>query len=294
MTLDDYLGERSKRTEAWLDRLAPPESEPPQRLHRAMRYSLFAGGKRLRPALAIAACELFGGAEAAVMPIASALEMIHTYSLVHDDLPAMDDDDLRRGRPTCHRAFGEATAILAGDALLTLAFRVLAVEGTLAAEPRVRVVAEIAAAAGTPSGMVAGQELDIAAEGAAIGPDALARLHAAKTGALLTASVVAGAIAAGAGDDDVERLRGYGRALGLAFQIADDVLDVTATSDEMGKTPGKDAAAKKTTYTSLYGVDGARARAREMAAEAVETLESYGDRGHWLREMACFVVDRRK
>jgi geranylgeranyl pyrophosphate synthase len=261
-----------------------------------MRYSLFAGGKRLRPALCIAAGELFDAAEADVMPVACALEMIHTYSLVHDDLPAMDDDDLRRGRPTCHKAFGEATAILAGDALLTLAFGVLAAEGVTpeTAARRLAVAAEIARAAGTPGGMAAGQAFDLAAEGRETSAPELDRLHAAKTGALLTASVVAGALAAGADAASVEALRRYGGALGLAFQIADDVLDVTATSAELGKTPGKDTAARKATYPSLYGVEASMARARELARRAEAEVEGFGERGEWLRRMACFAVERRK
>jgi geranylgeranyl pyrophosphate synthase len=294
MTLDDYLALQSERTREWLDRLVPAESEPPAELHGAMRYSLFAGGKRLRPALCIAAGEAFGAAEGELMPVACALEMIHTYSLVHDDLPAMDDDDLRRGRPTCHKAFGEATAILAGDALLTLAFRILAAEGVEDVTRRLRVVAEIATAAGTPSGMVAGQQLDLAAEGRPIDAGALDRLHAAKTGALLTASVVAGAITGGAADTQVEALRGYGRDLGLAFQIADDLLDVTATSDELGKTPGKDEAASKATYPAHHGIEASVSHARTLVTRALETIEPLGDRAHWLREMACFAVERRK
>ena len=296
MDLDAYLALQSDRTVAWLDRLVPSEDAPPGDLHRAMRYSLFAGGKRLRPALCIAAGELFDAAEADVLPVACALEMIHTYSLVHDDLPAMDDDDLRRGRPTCHKVFGEAMAILAGDALLTNAFRVLAVEGVEAhnVDRRMRIVAEIARAAGSADGMVGGQVLDLAAEGREITAGALDRMHAAKTGALLTASVVTGAIAGGAGAGDLERLSRYGSALGLAFQIADDVLDVTATEEELGKTPGKDRAANKATYPALYGLEGSIARARALAEDAVAALEGFGAGAEPLRKIACFVVERRK
>jgi geranylgeranyl diphosphate synthase, type II len=294
MTLDDFLTERSERTVAWLDRLVPPDDVEPAEIHRAMRYSLFAGGKRLRPALCVAAGELFGAPETDVMPVACALEMIHTYSLVHDDLPAMDDDDLRRGKPTCHKVFGEATAILAGDALLTLAFRVLADERAADPARRLRIVAEIAAAAGTPGGMVAGQMLDMAGEGRGLAAEELDRLHAAKTGALLTASVVAGALSGGADGEDVESLRRFGRALGLAFQIADDVLDVTASREQLGKTPGKDAAARKATYPALYGVEGSRARARAVLAEALDAVERFGDAAEWLRKIACFAVERQK
>ncbi len=296
MTLDEYLARQAARTEGWLHRLVPAEGEPPDVLHRAMRYSLFAGGKRLRPALCIAAGELFDAAEEELLPVACALEMIHTYSLVHDDLPAMDDDDLRRGRPTCHKAFGEATAILAGDALLTLAFQVLAEAGVDDENRarRIRVISEIARAAGTPGGMVAGQVLDLAAEGRDVAADELDRLHAAKTGALLTASVVTGAITGGADGASVAALGRYGAALGLAFQIADDVLDVTATAGELGKTPGKDTAARKATYPALYGIDGSQARARELVDEALGAIERFGLRAEPLRSIACFVVERRK
>jgi geranylgeranyl diphosphate synthase, type II len=296
MDLDAYLALQSDRTVAWLDRLVPPEDAPPGDLHRAMRYSLFAGGKRLRPALCIAAGELFDAEEAEVLPVACALEMIHTYSLVHDDLPAMDDDDLRRGRPTCHTVFGEAMAILSGDALLTNAFRVLADVGVTDRNVarRMRIIGEISRAAGSADGMVGGQVLDLAAEGQQIAAEALDRMHEAKTGALLTASVVTGAIAGGAGEPELERLGRFGRALGLAFQIADDVLDVTATEAELGKTPGKDRAAHKATYPALYGIDGSLARARGLADEAVAALEGFGPAAGPLREIACFVVERRK
>lgn len=296
MRLDDYLARQAERTEGWLDRLVPTEGDQPEELHRAMRYSLFAGGKRLRPALCIAAGELFDAAEEELLPVACALEMIHTYSLVHDDLPAMDDDDLRRGRPTCHKAFGEATAILAGDALLTLAFQILAEAGVddESRARRMRVIAEIARAAGTPGGMVAGQVLDIAAEGRDVTAEELDRLHASKTGALLTASVVTGAITGGADGASVAALGRYGAALGLAFQIADDVLDVTATAGELGKTPGKDTAAHKATYPALYGIDGSQARARELVDAALAAIERFGLRAEPLRSIACFVVERRK
>ena len=296
MTLDEYLALQSERTREWLDRLVPAEYESPVELHRAMRYSLFAGGKRLRPALCIAAGEAFGAPARELMPVACALEMIHTYSLVHDDLPAMDDDDLRRGRPTCHKAFGEATAILAGDALMTLAFRVLASEGvdSATAARRLRVIAEISAAAGTPSGMVAGQQLDLSAEGSEIEAEALDRLHAAKTGALVTVSVVAGAITGGASDSEVEALGRFGRNIGLAFQIADDLLDLSATTEELGKTPGKDVAARKATYPALHGIEASVSHSRTLVDRALADVAPLGGRAHWLREMACFAVERRK
>lgn len=295
MTLSDFLTAQSDRTNAWLDRLVPPESEPPGEIHRAVRYSLFAGGKRLRPALCAAAGELFAAPESELMPVACAIEMIHTYSLVHDDLPAMDDDDLRRGRPTCHKVFGEAVAILAGDALLTHAFRVLAQEGVSpgGAARRLRVTAEIARAAGSAGGMIGGQVLDMQAEGRPTTAPDLDRLHAAKTGALLAASVVAGAMTGGASDADVATLRRYGASTGLAFQIADDVLDVTATSAELGKTPGKDSEAGKATYPSLYGVDESRRRAGALIADALDALGGFGPAADPLRLVARFVVERR-
>ncbi len=293
MTVEEYLALQSERTRVWLERLLPAADEEPTRLHSAMRYSLFAGGKRLRPALCIASGDLVGASEDEVMPVACALEMIHTYSLVHDDLPAMDDDDLRRGRPTVHRAFDEATAILSGDALLTLAFRVLAERGG-APERRLAVIAEIGRAAGTPGGMAAGQALDLEGEGRSIAPDALDRLHAAKTGALIAASVVAGALAGGADSPTVEALRRYGRAVGLAFQIADDLLDVTATAAELGKTPGKDSKADKATYPALFGLDESRTRAKVLVAEALAALEVFDAGAEPLRAMACFAVERRK
>jgi geranylgeranyl diphosphate synthase type II len=221
--------------------------------------------------------------------------MIHTYSLVHDDLPAMDDDDLRRGRPTCHKVFGEAVAILAGDALLTLAFRVLADWGVTDENRarRMRVVAEVARAAGSEGGMIGGQVFDMLSEGKAIGGDALDALHAAKTGALLTASVVTGALSGGADEEDVATLRRFGASTGLAFQIVDDVLDVTATSADLGKTPGKDEGAGKATYPSLYGVEESRRRAELLVADALGALDALGRPADRLREIARFVVERR-
>jgi geranylgeranyl diphosphate synthase, type II len=295
MDLATYLKAQSERTTSWLDRLVPAETETPGEVHRAMRYSLFAGGKRLRPVLCMAAGEVFGAAESEIMPVACALEMIHTYSLVHDDLPAMDDDDLRRGRPTCHRVFGEAVAILAGDALLTHAFQVLAERGVTEENRarRMRVVAEIARAGGSAGGMIGGQVLDMLSEGKPLDGASLDALHAAKTGALLTASVVAGALSGGADDEALATLRRFGASTGLAFQIADDVLDVTATSADLGKTPGKDASAGKATYPSLYGVEESRRRAERLVADALDALGSLGRPADRLREIARFVVERR-
>lgn len=295
MNLRDYIARESERTNAWLDRLVPAEDEPPETIHRAMRYSLFAGGKRLRPVLCIAAGEIFDAAEDELLPVACALELIHTYSLVHDDLPAMDDDDFRRGQPTCHKVFGEAVAILAGDALLTHAFQVLAESGVTEANlsRRMRVVAEIARAAGSAGGMIGGQVIDMLSEGAAAGAEALDRLHRAKTGAMLTASVVAGAITGGADERAVATLRRFGASTGLAFQIADDVLDVTATREELGKTPGKDSSARKATYPALYGLEESQRRAAALVEDALAALDDLGRPADPLREIARFVVERR-
>ena len=294
------MSERAARTESWLDRLLPPSGESPEVLHQAMRYSLLGGGKRLRPVLCIATSEMFAAAEGDVMPVACALEMVHTYSLIHDDLPAMDNDDLRRGRPTCHKVYGEAMAILAGDALLTRAFGVLA-EATSGPDARsnlsarrLRIIERLAMAAGGSRGMVGGQVIDLESEGKALDVEHLDALHAAKTGALLTAAVVTGAIAGGASDDDIATLERYGRNVGLAFQIADDVLDVTSTPEQLGKTPGKDAAAAKATYPGLFGIEASKTRARHLVDDAIAVVEPFGAGAERLREIACFVIDRRK
>jgi geranylgeranyl diphosphate synthase type II len=293
-TANDYLARRAADVNAWLDRFVPSEATPPEKLHRAMRYSLFAGGKRLRPALVLAAGEALGAAPDLLMPAACAIEMIHTYSLIHDDLPAMDNDDLRRGRPTCHRAFGEAVAILAGDALLTQAFRVLASEaGALDPARQVRVIREIASAAGTVDALIGGQMADIESEGKQVTPAALEYIHRSKTGAMITASVVVGGIIAGGTEIQIERLRAYGERTGLAFQIADDILDVTSTSDELGKTPGKDQAARKATYPAVHGIEASRTRARELVEEACEIVAGLGVEAGALEAIARFVVARR-
>jgi geranylgeranyl diphosphate synthase type II len=293
MTLHDYLESRRGAVDRALDALLPRPDGPAARLHEAMRYAVFGGGKRLRPLLAIAACEALGGRIEDVVAPAAALEMIHTYSLVHDDLPAMDDDDLRRGRPTVHKAFGEAEAILAGDALLTLAFEVLATHppGEAAAGQRAKAVALVAARAGA-AGMVGGQLADLEAESR---PPALAPLewiHKHKTGALLEASAELGAIHAGAGGADRAALGRFGGALGLAFQIADDILDRTATVSVLGKTPGKDERSGKATYPALLGVEASRREAlRLVAAAQAEIPASVRDRTV-LDGLARYAVDR--
>ncbi|HEX9642220.1 MAG TPA: farnesyl diphosphate synthase, partial [Candidatus Krumholzibacteria bacterium] len=261
--------------EAALERAVPPESAWPSAIHSAMRYSLFAGGKRIRPLLVLAAGHAAGGSESDVLRFACAVELIHTYSLVHDDLPAMDDDDLRRGRPTCHKKYGEALAILAGDALLTRAFEWLTVgrpsENGTQRERRWKATALLASAAGT-SGLIGGQAQDLESEGQEADPEILERIHAAKTGALLRASVCGGGLLGGADDAQIALLSQYAESIGLAFQIVDDVLDATGSSSQLGKTPGKDAATGKTTYVSVYGLDEARRQARALLDESLRVL----------------------
>jgi geranylgeranyl diphosphate synthase type II len=292
-TIIHYLARRAVEVNEWLDRLVPSEATPPEQLHRAMRYSLLAGGKRLRPALVLAAGEAFGADTDDLMPAACAIEMIHTYSLIHDDLPAMDNDDLRRGRPTCHKAFGEAVAILAGDALLTQAFRVLAADAPKRdAERQVRVIREVATAAGTVEALIGGQMADIESEGENVDGSTLEYIHRSKTGAMIAASVIVGGTIAGANGDQIEKLRGYGQRVGLAFQIADDILDVTSTSERLGKTPGKDQAAHKATYPAIHGIAASQTRARELVEEAVEIVSSLGLKTQVLEEIARFIIAR--
>jgi geranylgeranyl pyrophosphate synthase len=280
--------------EAELARLVPAETADPPAVHAAIRWSLFAPAKRFRPLLVAAAGETFGAPRQKLLRTACAFELVHTYSLVHDDLPAMDDDDLRRGRPTCHVRFGEATAILAGDALQTLAFQTLAEDESLDAALRVRLVAELARAAGTPAGMVAGQAHDLAAEARAdVGGEELERIHRRKTGALIAAAARAGALVAGARGEEVAAVNSFAHDLGLLFQITDDLLDVTATADDLGKTPGKDARVGKATYPALYGLEAARARAVEVFGRARATLDLIDRPTPMLRGLARLVLERR-
>ena len=278
-----------------LDRALPPESAWPATLHRAARYSLFAGGKRIRPVLVLAAGEAVGGAREDLMPLACAVEMVHTYSLVHDDLPAMDDDDLRRGKPTSHKVFGEAIAILAGDALVTRAFHLLAEVPEAWDDARVRrrlrAAAVLGEACGT-TGLIGGQVMDLESEGRAIGAGELECLHRAKTGALLSACVRGGAILGGAGAGDLERLSRYASAIGLAFQVVDDVLDATEDAQRLGKTAGKDEAARKATYVSIHGLEKARSLAAALRQEALEAIAPLGLRGELLEAIARLIVDR--
>ena len=279
-----------------LDAALPPDTAWPGTIHRAVRYSQFAGGKRIRPLLVLAAGETVGGAREDLMPLACAVEMIHTYSLIHDDLPAMDDDDLRRGKPTSHKVFGEAIAILAGDALLTRAFHLLAevpreADASLLRR-RLGALALLGEACGT-SGLIGGQVLDLESEGKAISAAALERLHRAKTGALLAACVRGGAVLGGATETERAALSRYAAAVGLAFQVVDDVLDATEGCAQLGKTAGKDAAARKATYVSLHGLDGARAMARSLLEEALAALSPFGPSAEALAGLARLIVERR-
>ena len=292
MTVSEYLTQQSEKVNGALGRWTPGEDRAPSTIHRAMRYSLFAGGKRIRPALAMAASDAVVDGMEGMEDAACALEMIHTYSLIHDDLPALDNDDLRRGRPTCHKVFGEAMAILAGDALLTLAFEVLAKLPHCSGDRRARILAEVAAASGTVGGMIGGQVEDIEGEGKPATRELLESIHRGKTGALLRASVRLGAIYAGASDLQYEALSIYGEHIGLAFQIVDDILDVEQTSAQLGKTAGKDAAQGKITFPAVYGLEVSREMADEQLELALSAVEPFGDRAHWLRELAALIVRR--
>jgi geranylgeranyl diphosphate synthase, type II len=289
--LEGYLSARRALVDRALEERLGSLGRTPKTLADAMRYSLLSGGKRLRPILALAACEAVGGPLEEALDAACALEMIHTYSLIHDDLPAMDDDDFRRGRPTSHKVYGEAVAILAGDALLTEAFRVAASPRAGREAEVAGVVFELARAAGA-EGMVGGQVIDIEATGRRGTIEELEALHRAKTGELLAVAVRAGARMGGAGAADLERLDRYGRALGLAFQIVDDVLDITADLATLGKDPGSDREAGKTTFVDLLGAGGARARARQVMDEGLAHLAPFGERARPLEALARYTVER--
>ena len=287
--VETRLASLARTADRALERLLPRAAEPPTRLHEAMRYSVFGGGKRLRPALAILACEALGGRRAAAMPAACALEMIHTYSLIHDDLPSMDDDDFRRGRPSCHRAFDEATAILAGDALQAQAF------GTIARKVRrpalaAALVAELADAAGS-LGMVGGQQFDLSGT-SKTDARGLERIHRMKTAAMFRGSARMGALCAGASAAWLSKLGVFGESLGLAFQIVDDILDVSGTASELGKTPGKDSAQDKATYPALFGVEPSRRRADHLAKQALKAIAPLGRKGRALAALAEYIVAR--
>jgi geranylgeranyl diphosphate synthase type II len=294
LDLKSYLEERQRRVDRALDRFLPGEDTLPAHLHQAMRYSVFAGGKRIRPVLMIAACEAVGGDPTLVLPAACAMEMIHTYSLIHDDLPAMDDDDFRRGRPTNHRVYGEATAILAGDGLLTEAFILLSNPELQTGIPAIvsrQVIHTIARCAGS-LGMVGGQTVDMESEGQQIDLPTLEYIHTHKTGALILAALQCGALLGGAEDAAFAALTRYGEAAGLAFQVADDVLDVVGDQACLGKDVGSDQARGKATYVALLGLEEARKRARELRDLAVAALEPLGAPAEPLRQIAHYIVDR--
>jgi geranylgeranyl diphosphate synthase type II len=292
MDLREYLAQQQKRVDAELDRLVPPESAAPETIHRAMRYSLFAGGKRIRPILCIEAARATADGCDGVISAACALELIHTYSLIHDDLPAMDNDDYRRGKLTNHKVFGEAIAVLAGDALLTLAFQVLA-ELDAPGDRKTRLIAELSVASGTVGGMIGGQVADLEGEGKPPDAQLLETIHRAKTGALLRASLRMGAIYAGASDAEYSALSCYGEHVGLAFQIVDDILDVEEPSEALGKTAGKDAAQHKITFPAVYGLDASRRMAQEECRRAHEVLQPFGGRAGRLHELADLIVQRK-
>jgi geranylgeranyl diphosphate synthase type II len=294
MDLKAYLLKKKLIVDRSLEKLAPPARTFPPAVHEAMRYSLFAGGKRVRPILALASAEALGAPIAGLLPIAGSLELIHTYSLIHDDLPAMDDDDLRRGRPTCHKAYGEAVAILAGDGLLNMAFEVLSDPRRLKTVPAGRMLAiirEISTASGV-FGMVGGQVVDIQSEGKEVDFPTLEYIHTHKTGALIRASVRVGALYARAGKRQFAKLSRYGELVGLAFQIADDILDLTGTREEIGKDVGSDLKKDKKTFPSFYGLDESRRRAAEVADKAVGSLQGFDRKADPLRELAKYIVRR--
>lgn len=299
--LKQLLEQGRAAADAALEQLLPLPTQHPSSIHQAMRHSVFAGGKRLRPILCMEAGRMIADSRngpvrslpAGIEQVGAALEMLHTYSLIHDDLPALDNDDLRRGRPTCHKAFGEAIAILAGDALQTQAYEVLA-QLACPAEARVEIIREIAHGTGTIDGMIGGQVVDLEAEHTKPDLATLEYIHRSKTAALITASVVSGGIYAGGTAADIERLRTYGQSIGLAFQIVDDVLDLTQTSEQLGKTAGKDAAAEKTTYPSLFGIEESLHKADALVDQGCAALNEYGDAASNLKALARFLVERKK
>jgi geranylgeranyl diphosphate synthase type II len=288
-----YFERRIRAVNDALDRLLPSATTQPATLHKAMRYSIFAGGKRVRPVLCLAAAEACGGRVSAALPLACAVECIHTYSLIHDDLPAMDDDQVRRGKPTCHVAFDEATAILAGDALLTLAFQVLASMKTRRPQSALEIIRIIAVAAG-PSGMVQGQMLDMQSEGRMLSLEDLRHLHGLKTGAMIEAALVAGAIVAGGSPPQVEAIREYGRAIGLAFQVVDDILNVEGDPAVMGKAAGTDQVRRKNSFPNLWGLEKSREFAHNLIRAAVASLRDFGVEAEALRAIARYVIERNK
>jgi geranylgeranyl pyrophosphate synthase len=292
--MDDFLSLARRDVDGALDALVPTADTEPVKLHQAIRWSLFAGGKRIRPVLVFAAGVTFGADRNTLIKTAAAIELVHTYSLIHDDLPAMDDDDLRRGKPTCHKQFGDATAILAGDVLQTLGFKAVAEDDKLTSDIRLKLISLITAAAGTPYGMVAGQQLDIDAEGKTATRESVDLIHRGKTGAIISAAVIAGATIGGASDEELKDLKVYGENLGSLFQITDDLLDVTQATETLGKTAGKDAASEKATYASLLGIDGALAAAQDVRRRASDALDAISRDTHLLADLIDMIAERTR
>ena len=291
MDLQSYLRVRQEEVDRALDRFLPKASAKPATIHQAMRYSLFAGGKRLRPILCLAAAEACGGLTKSALPLACAMECIHTYSLIHDDLPSMDNDDFRRGRATCHKVFGEGIAVLAGDALLTIAFEIAAQAETWPRYDLREIIREISLAAGSRK-LIAGQVADLEGEGEPTTRAQLRYIHENKTAALLTTSVRLGAMSANATPTQLSAISDFGRALGLAFQVIDDILDVTQTSEKLGKSAGKDAAAQKATYPAVIGLDKSRVEADRLTRQAHGALQPLGKRAETLQALANYLLER--
>ncbi|HEX4086131.1 MAG TPA: farnesyl diphosphate synthase [Chthoniobacteraceae bacterium] len=291
MLLESYLSERSALVDKALNRFLPKATTKPPTLHKAMRYSIFAGGKRLRPILALAAAEACGGKIEAALPHACAVECVHTYSLIHDDLPCMDDDDLRRGRPTNHKVFGEGVAVLAGDALLTIAFEILSHATPARRYDMTALIRELAGAAGS-RWLIAGQVLDLEGEGKPVAARDLKFIHQSKTAALLTASIRLGAMSANASEASLQALTDFGQALGLAFQVIDDILDVTQTSEKLGKSAGKDIAAQKATYPAVFGLERSRKEAQRLTQAAREAVKPLGKNAPPLLALADYLLNR--
>jgi geranylgeranyl diphosphate synthase type II len=293
MSFHEHLAQQQQIIDRQLDRLVPAETVPPETIHRAMRYSLFAGGKRIRPVLCLEAAHAICEEPPGIETAACSLELIHTYSLIHDDLPALDNDDYRRGKLTSHKVFGEAMAILTGDALLTLAFEILAKMDAVPSDRKTRVIAELATAAGTAGGMIGGQVADLEGEGKEPNAQLLESIHRAKTGALLRASVRMGAIYAGADQQQLDAISRFGEHVGLAFQIVDDILDVEESSEVLGKTAGKDAQQHKITFPAVYGLDESHRMAERERLSAHQALAIFGERAERLRELADLIVQRK-
>ena len=291
MNLKSYLKSRQKKIDRALDRYLPKESVKPATIHKAMRYSLFAGGKRLRPILCLAAAEACGGKVDNALSLACALECIHTYSLVHDDLPSMDNDDFRRGRPTCHKVFGDGIAVLAGDGLLTIAFEIVSRAKPTSRYDMSTLLREVAVAAGSQK-LIAGQVADLEAEGKETSRAQLQYIHENKTAAILTTTVRLGAMSANASSKQLAAITKFGRGLGLAFQIIDDILDVTQTSEKLGKSAGKDIAAKKATYPAVIGLDQSRTEARRLTKQAHDALSIFAAKANALHALANYLLER--